>query len=197
MMNKNTDDKYVMLIDLDSCSGCHACSVACKAEHRAPTGEFRHRVQIVEQGTFPSVSRKFIPTLCLHCTDAPCLQSCPVEAISRTDSGIVEIDQDMCIGSGACVGACPYGAIYLDSESMTAVKCDFCHDRLNEGEQPACAATCPTDAILFGFKSEPEISRQLQTGQYTQWEPAETAPRVWYKGLDIETERQLARINKQ
>jgi tetrathionate reductase subunit B len=189
-------EKKVMLIDLNSCSGCHACSVSCKAEHRAPSEFFRHRVQYVEKGTFPHVSRMFIPTLCQHCTDAPCIQSCPVDAIKRTDQGIVVIDDNACVGSGTCVSACPYGAIYLDPKTQLATKCDFCQDRLEEGESPACVSTCPTDAILFGSENDPKIIDQLKAGTYTTWEhETRTKPRVFYQGLENGTEQALTRIN--
>jgi tetrathionate reductase subunit B len=172
--------KYMMLIDINSCSGCHACSVACKAEHRVPIGNHRHTVQYVDNGTFPNVTRKFIPTLCQHCTDTPCMDVCAVTAIIKKESGAVVIDQDLCIGTSACVDACPYGAISMDED----------------GELPACAATCPTDAIQFGFEDDANIKQALEKGSYTRWEPEATQPRVWYKGLDHETEKKLKRINR-
>jgi len=187
--------KYTMLIDLDHCSGCHACSVACKAEHQVPTGQFRHTVQYVEAGAFPQVSRKFIPTLCQHCTDTPCIKVCAVGAIEKRDSGAIVINQERCVGSGQCVDACPYGAIYMDPVSMTAAKCDFCESRVAEGELPACAATCPTDAIQFGFEDDPHIRESIAKGGYTRWDPEPTAPRVLYKGLG-ETQQKLKRINR-
>lgn len=177
---------YVMHINLNSCSGCHACSVSCKAEHRAPLGSFRHRIQVIEQGTFPHTSRAFVPTLCQHCEEAPCLEACGVQAIQRTEEGIVRIDSAACIGSGTCVETCPYGAIYLDPITNQADKCDFCIDRLEVGEQPACVSTCPTDAIRFG--------REIEEG-YIQWEPQPTRPRVWYQGLTPELQRQLGKLN--
>jgi tetrathionate reductase subunit B len=188
--------KYTMLIDLNSCSGCHACSVACKAEHQVPIGHRRHTVQYVEGGAFPDVSRKFIPTLCQHCVDTPCLEVCAVNAIVKKESGAVVINQDLCIGTGACVDACPYGAIYMDPFSFKASKCDFCESRVEEGELPACADTCPTDAIIFGFEDDPNIQQTMAKGGYTQWEPEATQPRVWYKGLDKQTEVKLKRINR-
>lgn len=187
---------YVMLIDLDSCSGCHACSVSCKAEHRVKLGSFRHRVQYVESGAFPVVSRKFVPTLCQQCTDAPCIQSCPVGAILQSSMGAVIIDQEVCVGSGTCVEACPYGAIHIDATQQLASKCDFCQDRLSEGEAPSCVQTCPTDAIVFGGVDTPVIQQQLASGLYSQWEPIATGPRVWYKGLDKSTKQSLGRINQ-
>ncbi|GAB7387710.1 4Fe-4S dicluster domain-containing protein [Bacillaceae bacterium] len=188
--------KWIMLIDLDSCSGCHACSVSCKAEHRVPLGYYRHKVQYVEKGKFPEVKRKFIPTLCQHCTDAPCMAVCAAEAIVRTESGAVVIDREACVGAGACVEACPYGAIYLDPVTSQAFKCDFCHDRGKDGAQPACVSTCPTDAIVFGDENDQRVLQALEAGGYSRWEPEATAPRVWYKGWEPEWERRLERINR-
>ncbi|UOF89044.1 4Fe-4S dicluster domain-containing protein [Fodinisporobacter ferrooxydans] len=186
----------VMLIDLDSCSGCHACQVACKAEHRAPLGQFRTRVQVVEHGQFPAVNRRFVPTLCQHCEDAPCIPACPVEAIERMEDGIVRIQEEICIGSGDCVSACPYGAIYFDDQDGQAHKCDFCQDRLADGDDPACVATCPTDALHFGFDTSPEIQAKLAAGEYAgQWELNGTRPHIWYKGLDEKTAAKLQRTN--
>ncbi|WP_251550174.1 4Fe-4S dicluster domain-containing protein [Neobacillus muris] len=188
----------VMLIDLNSCGGCHACSVSCKAEHRAPLEHYRHRVQVAEAGVFPHVKRAFIPALCQHCTDAPCIQACPVGAISRKTDGAVIIDHDMCVGSGTCVSACPYGAIYMDPETQLASKCDFCQDRQSEGQEPACVSTCPTEAIRFGNEDDPEIAQRLKMGTYTTWEPKKsTKPLVLYQGLDETMQQALTRINAQ
>lgn len=187
---------YVMLIDLNSCSGCHACSISCKAEHRSPIGAYRHKVQSIEEGKFPHVSRIFVPTLCQHCTDAPCLDACSVSAISRTKEGIVMIDQEVCVGAGTCVEACPYGAIYLDPIEQKAVKCDFCQERLGQGEEPACVSTCPTEAIAFGSEDDPRMISLLASERFVRWEPEDTSPRVWYKGLTRETANRLNKINR-
>lgn len=160
-----------------------------------PLGSFRHKVQAIEQGTFPLTTRAFVPTLCQHCLDAPCLKACGVQAIHRTEEGVVFIDSERCIGSGTCVETCPYGAIYMDPITNQAEKCDFCLDRLKVGEQPACATTCPTDAIVFRREDNPKILELMNSGRYTQWEPEETQPRIWYKGLDPELLRRLAKIN--
>ncbi len=196
-MNVRSDSSYVMLIDLFSCSGCHACSVACKAEHRAPIGQFRTRVQTIQSGEFPSVRKRFVPTLCQHCENAPCLEACPAGAIERTDLGIVQIAADRCVGSGDCVSACPYGAIFFSEEEGVAQKCDFCSDRLEVGMEPACVATCPTDALKFGSEEREDIAEILNSGSFrTQWKPEVTRPRVWYRGLEPETAVALQRINR-
>lgn len=194
-MSQSGESQRVMLVDVNSCSGCHACQVACKAEHRAPIGFVRTRVQTVMHGVYPNVAKQFVPTLCQHCVDAPCISACPVNAIDRVD-GIVRIDEDRCVSSGECASACPYGAIYLDDEDGRAHKCDFCANRLADGDEPACVATCPTDALHFGYVNETHIATRLAEGGYTeQWEREETRPQVWYKGLHAETLTELRRIN--
>jgi len=186
----------IMLIDLDSCSGCHACSVACKAEHRAPFLHFRTRVQTLESGQFPQVQQRFVPTLCQHCVDAPCLAACPTSAIVRAESGVIQIDDTRCVGSGDCVPACPYGAIFVNPDDGVAHKCDFCEERVAVGEAPACVATCPTDALHFGTVQDPEIATLINSGAYaTQWDRGETRPRVWYRGLDRALASRLVPIN--
>ncbi|HSU79823.1 MAG TPA: 4Fe-4S dicluster domain-containing protein [Candidatus Angelobacter sp.] len=192
-------ESYVMLIDLDSCSGCHACSVACKAENRPPDGTFRTKVQTAVGGIFPNVSKQFVPTLCQHCEDAPCIVACPTSAIDHNDQGIVVVRDDLCIGTGICVEACPYGAIIFNEEKGLAEKCDFCEGRLADGESPACVSTCPTDAFHFGLNSDPLIQSLLQNAAYSgstsQWELEESRPHIFYKGLKKETLAALSRIN--
>lgn len=147
-------ERYVMLVDLDSCSGCHACAVACKAEHRVPDGQFRTRVQSVEFGQFPKTQRQFVPTLCQHCEAAPCIDACPTGAIQANEFGIVSIREDTCVGSGPCVDACPYGAISLNLDEYVAQKCDFCSDRLAGAVAPEAASGTASQAIA-GMVSGP------------------------------------------
>lgn len=186
----------VMLIDLESCSGCHACAVACKAEHRPEAGTRRLGVQYVEYGTFPQTARSFVPSLCQHCVDAPCIDACPVDAIVQAADGSVQIDRGACICSGPCVSACPYGAIALDGNLEVAQKCDWCAERRGRGERTACEATCPTSAIHVGSASDPEIVAELARGSYAAWEPEPTSPRVRYRGLTPEIAASLRRIDE-
>ncbi len=110
--------RWKMALDVDRCTGCHACSVACKVEHSVPLGRYRTKVYYWEQGKFPQVKRNFLPTLCMQCEDAPCLKSCKQEAISRRVDGIVRIDPDECDHSGDCEKACPYAAISCDNNDV-------------------------------------------------------------------------------
>jgi len=124
------------------CTGCHACEIACKQEHGLGVGP--RLVRVIEKAP------DFIPIYCHHCAKAPCLESCPVEAISRNELGIVLIDEQVCIGCRECVEACPFGAMQFDENLETAIKCDLCFDRLQDGKPPACAAVCPTGCIVYG-----------------------------------------------
>lgn len=169
--------RYAMLIDLTRCIGCDACTLACKQENGTPVDVFFARVLNVEVGKYPNVKRVYIPVLCNHCDDAPCLKSCPNKAIVRRPDGIVLVDQDRCRGTGACVSACPYGNIYLSRQGdrwylnddepyerdfvkprllpEKARKCTYCAHRVDEGLKPACVVACPTTARIFGDLDDP------------------------------------------
>ena len=108
--------QYGFVIDHDNCIGCHACTVACKSENDVPVGNFRTSVKYVEEGAFPAIKRHFLVQRCNHCTDAPCVTICPVNALEKREDGIVDIDRDACIGCRACMQACPYDAIYLNED---------------------------------------------------------------------------------
>lgn len=143
-----------MVVDLRRCIGCHACSVACKTENEVPLGGFRNRVRYLEHPEKDTLS--FLPLLCMHCQDAPCLSACPTQAPTRLADGRVVIDQDKCCGMKACISACPYGAIYIDAQSGRADKCDLCTHRTSLDLEPACVASCPTDTLRYGDLGDPE-----------------------------------------
>ncbi|UCF94200.1 MAG: 4Fe-4S binding protein [Desulfobacterales bacterium] len=135
-------EKTSLVIFKKDCMGCHACEIACKQEHGLGVGPRLIRVS--------EKSPRFIPTYCHHCTKAPCLESCPVEAIFRDARGIVLIDPGRCIGCKECVEACPFGAMQFDDAQETAVKCDLCAERLTHNQAPACSSVCPTGCIFWG-----------------------------------------------
>lgn len=181
--------RWAMAVDLERCTGCHACSVACKVENRVPLGNFRTMVYYRDRGTFPHVRRDFLPVVCQQCADAPCLKACPTRSISRGPDGIVRIDKETCEGNGACEEACPYGAIYLDALLRKADKCDFCAHRLEAGLEPACVETCPGGTLVFGDLNNPQspVSRfhAAHKDGLAPLKPEKgTQPQVLYRGLD-------------
>lgn len=172
-----------MLIDLRTCIGCHACSVSCKSEYDVPLGVFRDTVKYVEEGHYPKVKRHFIPVLCNHCEDAPCLKACPTSAIQRLENGEVVINKGDCNVNRFCMSACPYGAIYEDPEEQVAQKCTFCEHRTSQGLQPACVDACPTKCRIFGDLDDPTsaIATKIAANHTRVWKAeAGTRPKVFY-----------------
>lgn len=112
--------KLAMVIDLQRCTGCGGCSLACKTENNTPEGIFWSNKISQTYGKYPNVNHEYIPTLCNHCENAPCIDVCPTAAMHRVDGGIVNHDPDICIGCKACAVACPYGSIYVNKEEPHA-----------------------------------------------------------------------------
>jgi Fe-S-cluster-containing dehydrogenase component len=175
--------QYGFVIDQRKCIGCHACTVACKAENEVPLGKFRTWVKYVDKGTFPTVKRHFTVLRCNHCDAAPCVDICPVNALHKRKDAIVDLDKDVCIGCRACMQACPYDAIYLNDDTGTAEKCHYCAHRTELGLEPACVVVCPERAIVAGDVSNPASGiAKLLASQKTSQRKLEkgTKPRVWY-----------------
>lgn len=106
--------RWVMVIDLRKCVGCHACTVACVAENKLPPGVVYRPVLEKEIGTFPNVTRTFLPKPCMQCENPPCVPVCPVTATYTNEEGVVVVDYDQCIGCRACMTACPYASRTFD-----------------------------------------------------------------------------------
>lgn len=109
-----SERRWVMVIDLRKCVGCHACTIACVAENKLPPGVVYRPVLEEEIGTYPNVTRRFVPRPCMQCENPPCVPVCPVNATYRDENGVVIIDYNQCIGCRYCVTACPYGARTFD-----------------------------------------------------------------------------------
>jgi Fe-S-cluster-containing dehydrogenase component len=167
--------RYGMCIDLNICIGCNACTMACKAEHATPPGIFFSKVLEKEVGKYPAARRIFLPVLCNHCLNPACMDVCPTGATYKREDGIVLIDYDQCIGCRSCMEACPYGPRSFHKEQATyyaegrtpfeeskqhypegiVMKCNFCVDRIDQGLDPACVQTCPTECRIFGDLDDP------------------------------------------
>src|SRR5688572_6601126 len=174
---------FGFIIDNRKCIGCHACTVACKAEHEVPIGVNRTWVKYIEKGEFPDTRRLFSVMRCNHCADAPCVEICPTEALYTRKDGIVDFDDRRCISCKACTQACPYDSIYIHPETMTAAKCNYCSHRTDIGLEPACVVVCPEHAIISGDMDNPntEIS-QLLARETVSVRKAEkgTNPKLFY-----------------
>jgi Fe-S-cluster-containing dehydrogenase component len=142
--------KFSMLINLNRCVGCYACQVTCKAEHGTSLGAFRCRLEQHSQGSFPGLRKFFLPRLCNHCDNPPCVRACDENALSKNIDGVVVINRETCTACLACVDKCPYNAIAVDQFKGEPEKCDFCYSRIIRGELPVCAMSCMGKAIIFG-----------------------------------------------
>jgi Fe-S-cluster-containing dehydrogenase component/formate-dependent nitrite reductase membrane component NrfD len=179
--------RYGFAIDQRTCIGCHACTVACKTEHEVPLGQFRTWVKYVDKGRYPTTTREMAVLRCNHCTDAPCVKACPTTALFTRDDGIVDFDNERCIGCKMCMQACPYDAIYIDENTHTAAKCNFCAHRIDQGLEPACVVVCPTESIHVGDLDNPlsTINRFLSIEPVSVRAPEQnTGPNVYYVGAD-------------
>src|SRR5262245_7415488 len=179
--------RYGFLIDQRKCIGCHACTVACKSENSVPLGSFRTWVKYVETGRFPDTERHFAVLRCNHCDNAPCVTICPVTALFKRENGIVDFNAEYCIGCKSCMQACPYDALYINPNTNTAEKCNFCAHRVEVGLQPACVIVCPEEAIVTGDLDNPEspISRLIRGERGATRKPEQgTRPKLYYLGSD-------------
>lgn len=194
--------RYGMVIDVTVCMGCTACVAACSVQNETPywNDKWRTHVSDVQRGVFPDVTRDFVPRLCMHCENAPCEQVCPTGATHHTEEGVVLVDYDKCMGCKACEVACPYGARYgYEREDVKKAheiygedtkhqvphvdKCTFCYDRVKEGMQPACVATCPGESRMFGDLDDPnsKVAKLVASGKAKALgEHLGTKPRVFY-----------------
>ncbi len=175
------------VLDSDSCIGCHACTVACKSEHDVPLGVNRTWVKYIETGSFPDVARKFSVMRCNQCEDAPCTKICPTSALYRASNGVIDFQDDRCVGCKSCMNACPYDALFINPQTNTAHKCNMCNHRIEVGLEPSCQIVCPTEAIKIGDLDDPasEISRIIARDDVAVRAPEQnTKPKVFYRGAD-------------
>ena len=207
------DHYWGMGIDINKCIGCGRCVDACKTENDVPRDPFffrtwveRYRVGNEEKVTVDSPNGAinsftngseetdilrsfFVPKLCNHCDNPPCVQVCPVGATYKSPDGVVLVDSEYCIGCRYCIQACPYGARFLHPETLTAEKCTFCYHRITKGMLPACVEVCPTQARVFGEvkKKASPLRRFLRMNKIGVLKPSlNTEPKVYYANLDVE-----------
>lgn len=220
--------QWGMAIDLDRCTGCEACVVACHSENNIPLSDETSaeqgratnwiRIDRYYEGEFPNVKVKYQPVMCQQCDDAPCEPVCPVFATYQSPEGLNVQVHSRCVGTRYCANNCPYTARYFNwSEPVwpdslkpqlnpdvsirpggVMEKCTFCTQRIRRGQedaavegrevadgdiQPACAQSCPAEAMVFGDLSDREskVSQWADRGRSTQLlGELGTKPRVFY-----------------
>lgn len=184
-------NQYGMVIDTEHCVGCQTCTVSCKISNEVPgSAHWNHleslNTDVLYQpaGTYPTPTLAFRPLLCNHCDDPACVEHCPTGAMAKDETtGIVDVDQDVCIGCGYCSWVCPYGAPSMDDVNHVMSKCNFCTTRTTEGGEPYCVASCPANARIFGDLSDPEseVSKLVQSKNAQAYLiEAGTSPNVYY-----------------
>jgi Fe-S-cluster-containing dehydrogenase component len=152
--------QLAIVTDIDRCVGCLACTVACKVMHDVPIGNYWTRPLRVgptpkrDGDNWPDVDLYFLNLSCQHCENPQCVSVCPTGASTKRDDGTVQIDEDACIGCGACVSACPYGIRYLNEETQVAQKCNLCQDIIDEVGLPRCVSQCCGMARWYGDVDE-------------------------------------------
>ncbi len=141
--------------DINKCTGCSACMLACEIENSNLPGTNWRKVNTFNPHHFPGIPVFHISLACNHCVDAPCRKLCPALAYIKDQStGAVTIDPEKCIGCTYCSWVCPYDAPKFNTRKGIMEKCTFCNTRLHDENTTACAKNCPTGALKIGEYSE-------------------------------------------
>ncbi len=150
-----------LLIDFTKCVGCGACMDACREANNLPKPEpddappidlSAQDFTVVLSKEVPGKGTVYFRRLCMHCEDPACVSVCPIAALTKREDGAVVYDADRCFGCRYCINACPFQVPRYEwmSNAPRVRKCILCYPRLQEGQEPACAAACPTGATIFG-----------------------------------------------
>lgn len=166
MSTQQTDGPARVIPNWESCIDCGACEVACQRTWDLPPESQRIKVVRLAHGTNDETQK---PMQCYNCTEAPCVDVCPTDALRFRDNGSVRVKADQCIGCHYCGVGCPFGAPQYPQAEVPAAaeetpmgaksgglmdKCTTCEPRQERGLEPACSSECPTDALLFGTPDE-------------------------------------------
>lgn len=158
--------RYALVVDVDHCTGCKGCEIACKNENAIPLGERWNRLLLCgPYGEYPHLQQYYLPTHCQQCKDAPCVHVCPTGASYRDpDTDIVLVDKEKCIGCKYCMMACPYGVRSFNEDERVVEKCTLCSHRTADGSGlPNCVVCCATGARFYGDLDDPnsDVSKEL------------------------------------
>ena len=190
--------RYGMIIDVDKCTGCYSCFLACKDEYcgndypgysvsQPAKGHYWINPIARERGTYPKVKLDYIPVPCMQCKNASCIAGGTEGTVYKRPDGIVIIDPEKAKGQKDIISSCPYRVIFWNEEKDVPQKCTFCAHLLDQGwKEPRCVETCPTGAIVFGDLDDPEseISKKTAAESTEVLHPEfEMDPSVCYMGV--------------
>jgi len=204
--------QYGILVDIATCIGCKVCMVACKqindldpSNTDIPGAQYWNNwinvLDIGPTGTYPNLQIYHLPMSCQHCANPDCVEACPVEAISKLESGVVHLDKNSCNGCKddpkgviKCIEVCPYRAFQINPKTHKAEGCTLCVPLISKGLEPACVRACPGGCLTFGDLNNPRslISKRLKEAgdrAFTFRPEQGTKPSVWYiapKGVSAE-----------
>jgi Fe-S-cluster-containing dehydrogenase component len=193
--------KWNLVVDVDNCTNCNMCVLAVADEYvdndwpgySAAMPKHGHRwinIERKERGAAPMVDVAFVPTMCQHCDDAPCIKAAKNGAVTKREDGIVLIDPVKAKGQKQIVDACPYGAVWWNEEKQIPQAWTFDAHLLDQGwKEPRAAQVCPTAAIRSFKIEDGEMARLVKDEALSVLHPEHgTKPRVWYKNLHRYTE---------
>jgi len=162
----STGEQYAFEVDLDKCTGCKACVVACHSLNGLHDNESWRDIGSIRGVSNGVVEQQTVTSACHHCADPACLNGCPVGAYEKeVDTGIVRHLDDQCIGCQYCSLKCPYDVPKYDKSLGIVRKCDMCHERLAEGEAPACVQSCPSGAIKIKVVENSAVMEAAKGGR--------------------------------
>lgn len=177
-------EQYAFEVDLDQCSGCKACAVACHNLNGLEEHEIWRSVGLLHGGTTELPVLQHVTTACHHCLEPACLDGCPVNAYEKDPvTGIVRHLDDQCIGCQYCILKCPYDVPKYSHAKGIVRKCDMCRDRLSADEAPVCVQACPNQAIRITVVSQDAAAENAEANLFLPGapEPGYTLPTSIYK----------------
>ncbi len=192
--------RYGFYVNLESCTGCKACQIACKDKNNLGVGVLWRRVVEVSGGEWlkdgnawlDNTFTYFVSSACMHCEQPICMEVCPAQAITQRDDGIVLSDSDKCVGCRYCEWACPYRAVQFDEAAGVMTKCNLCYDYLDTGKSPACVSACQMRVLDFGDIGELRARYGNLDDVYPLPERALTEPSIVFR-----PHRDTIRMNRE
>ena len=175
--------QYAFEVDLDACSGCKSCVVACHSLNGLEEDESWRDVGLLHGGSQALPVVQHVTTACHHCLEPSCMTACPVDAYEKDpETGIVRHLDDQCFGCQYCTFACPYDAPKYSRAKGIVRKCDMCSSRLAAGEAPACVQSCPNGAIAIRVVDAEQVVEESETQLFVPGapEPGITLPTTTY-----------------